>query len=361
MMCEGKKRYPYSGTFELTGRCNLQCKMCLVRVDSDRIRALGTMEKTAREWIDMAEQARDAGTLGLLLTGGEAMLRPDFCEIYEAVAQMGFVLTLYTNATIVTDKILKILERYPPHKIGVTMYGASNDTYGKLCGCEDGYDRFVDGVRRLSSLPSVFEMRTTIVKDNLEDLDAMKQFTKKELGEDKTLQISRFVTKSIRGGVAHAEECRLTPEENVRMIYEGISKLHQQSKRNEAGLPSHPEKLKLHWKKEPCSGNWLFKDCNAGTVQYTITWDGSMYACELMPEGCTKPFVDGFEKAWRTLPDKYPRARINGTCLECQYAPFCEVCPAVRQVETGDFFGTPAYFCGEAECLYKILSDLNVI
>lgn len=358
MMCEGKKRYPYSGTFELTGRCNLRCKMCLVRVDGDRIRELGTMEKTTREWIDMAEQVRDAGTLGLLLTGGEAMLRPDFCEIYEAVAQMGFILTLYTNATIVTDKILKILEQYPPHKIGVTMYGASNDTYGKLCGCEDGYDRFVDGIQRLSSLPSVFEMRTTIVKDNLGDLEAMKQFTKKELGQDMVLQISRFVTKSIRGGVAHAEECRLTPEENIELIYTNLMKLR--SRRQTKNLPV-PKEVIQSKRRTGKTGRYLFENCGAGINQYTITWDGRMYACELLTEGYTEPFKEGFCSAWGKLPEQYPRSREVKACERCKYVEFCELCPAIRRVESGSWFGVPEYFCGEAQCLYQILSELKIV
>ena len=75
------KRYPFNGTFELTGRCNLSCKMCLVRVDHQRMSELNLRERTAEEWIHMAEQARDAGTLGLLLTGGEGMLRSEGCEI----------------------------------------------------------------------------------------------------------------------------------------------------------------------------------------------------------------------------------------------------------------------------------------
>ena len=69
-----KERIPLSGTFELTGRCNLSCKMCLVRVNGSRIRELGCRERTADEWIHMAEQTAEAGTLGLLLTGGEVTL-----------------------------------------------------------------------------------------------------------------------------------------------------------------------------------------------------------------------------------------------------------------------------------------------
>ena len=98
-MNKKSKRYPLNGTFELTGRCNLSCRMCLVRVDQNRIRELGFRERTTEEWIHMAEQAAEAGTLNLLLTGGEVLIRPDFCEIYEAIAKMGFLLTVYTNAT----------------------------------------------------------------------------------------------------------------------------------------------------------------------------------------------------------------------------------------------------------------------
>lgn len=143
-------RSPVNGTFELTGRCNLSCRMCLVRVDQKRIQDLQLRERTAQEWIDMARQAAQAGTLTLLLTGGEVMLRPDFCEIYAAIAKMGFVLTVYTNATLVTDQVMELFRAYPPHKIGVTMYGASNQTYQRLCGCPDGYDRFVTGLDRLA-------------------------------------------------------------------------------------------------------------------------------------------------------------------------------------------------------------------
>ena len=140
--------------------------MCLVRVDNNRIRELECRERTADEWIHMAEQAAKAGTLGLLLTGGEVTLRPDFCEIYEAVAQMGFLLTVYTNATMITDKVMDVFRKYPPHKIGVTMYGASNDTYKRLCGCENGYDRVYDH--------DVIGMISTLI--NMGDYENVKEY-----------------------------------------------------------------------------------------------------------------------------------------------------------------------------------------
>lgn len=63
-------RIPIGGQFELTSRCNLKCKMCYVSCPSNDKNAL-SREHSADEWIKIAKEARDAGMLYLLLTGGE--------------------------------------------------------------------------------------------------------------------------------------------------------------------------------------------------------------------------------------------------------------------------------------------------
>lgn len=51
---------PSSGIFELTPRCNLRCKMCYVRLTPEQMAPIG-QERSADEWIAVAQQARDAG------------------------------------------------------------------------------------------------------------------------------------------------------------------------------------------------------------------------------------------------------------------------------------------------------------
>ena len=104
-------RDPINATLELTLRCNLKCKMCMFR-HSDRENArLAAGELTASQWADMAQQLFDAGTLNILITGGEPMLRQDFCQIYSSIYRLGFLVTLYTNATLVTQEILHTLQK----------------------------------------------------------------------------------------------------------------------------------------------------------------------------------------------------------------------------------------------------------
>ncbi len=45
-------KVPLSGTFELTPRCNMNCRMCYIRMSEAEMRARGR-EYTAEEWIEM--------------------------------------------------------------------------------------------------------------------------------------------------------------------------------------------------------------------------------------------------------------------------------------------------------------------
>lgn len=367
-MTERMTRYPMAGTFELTARCNLHCKMCFVRTDEEAIRRSGKRERTAAEWIDMAEQIARAGTLQLLLTGGEVTLRPDFPEIYEAIARMGFVLTVYTNATMITDRVMDVFRRLPPHRIGVTMYGASNETYEKLCGDPKGYDHFLSGLERLQELPSLLDMRTTIVRDNRQDLEAMAEFTRSRFGPEKTLHLSAHVYPGTRGAVADPRAVRLPAEEMLCIGYPILAALKKDadSGKLDLSIPVLGDVLRkleeeLQRRKPAPDGGYLFQNCGAGLRSYYISWSGDMYACGMLPKGCTHPFEEGFDQAWAELPMQYPPARLNEKCRTCRYLPYCENCPAQRILETGAWDGAPEYACDTAKANRAFMDIMHSI
>ncbi|NLC19389.1 MAG: radical SAM protein, partial [Clostridiales bacterium] len=290
-------RIPLNGTFELTARCNLQCKMCLIRIDNDAKSRMN--EKNAKEWIDMARQVKQAGTLGLLLTGGEPLLRPDFPEIYSEIASMGFVLTVYTNATLITDEIYDMFRELPPHNIGVTVYGASGRTYGLVTGSTDAYERMLEGVDRLRRLPSRLTVRTTIIKDNLEDLDKISSWAK-GLGPEVEFNVSRIVIMPVRGGIADVKAHRLSPTENVAMLKKLyteriIEPLAEFFKENpDIGIGEELADIIKGREEEHNSRELEFEctiyGCEAGINSYTITWDGKLIGCQMLNDCCSYPF-----------------------------------------------------------------------
>lgn len=364
------ERVPLNGTFELTARCNLKCKMCLIRIDQDRMAKLGGRERTTEEWIQIAGEVFEAGTIGLLLTGGEPMLRTDFIQIYKSIAQMGFMITLYTNATLVTSKIMDVLKKYPPHRIGITTYGASPETYKKVTGNSEAYYRMLEGVEQLKKLPSKLTIRTTLIKDNLEDLDKMAEWAM-GLGNDIEFNVSRIVTKPVRGGIADVESCRLTPEENVAML----------KKRNvEYFIRPLNKFIKDGHKTDKDSNilleNSLYKDdfqkednvleeedmkrtlygCEAGMNSYTITWDGKLIGCQMLGDCWTYPYRDGFRKAWDEFPKQVVIPPLADQCKGCEVN--CSACPALRLAETGSLGGLPEYICKDSRLANEMEEEL---
>lgn len=351
-------RFPINGTFELTGRCNLNCRMCYVHVDQRRINELGYRERTAEEWISMARQIFEAGTFKLLLTGGEPMLRSDFCKIYEAIARMGFYITLYTNATLVNSEIMEMLQRYPPHTLGITLYGVSPNTYKKVCGSAEAYERMMSGLEQLLTLPSHIELRATIIKDNLNEADEIEKFIK-SFGERVTFNINQTIFRSGRGSIGDPASCRLSPKQNAEFYcnrYRNMMEDYIQNpeKLTELRLDQEKSEQKKKESEKQIQKNMPY-GCHAGYQDYTITWDGRLLPCSLFGNCYTEPFEEGFMQAWQRLESVMPKPAFPQKCRECKVKQFCGVCIASRYCETGDINGIPEYFCELAEVYNKLL------
>ena len=350
------ERYPVNGTFELTVRCNLRCRMCLFRHDSSEDEAIKARELTAGQWIDLAGQVAECGTVKLLITGGEPMLRPDFCEIWEGIYRQGFLLELYTNGTLVTPKIMETLRRYPPHKIGVTLYGTSEETYEKVCGNGAMFHRALAGFHELVTLPSKLEFRTTIIKDNRRDFEEMHELIRREFGEQYRLIHTRLVTQSVRGACADVKACRLEPEENVALSFARSIQLI----RDYVGEENFDPSLVGYEKKDCCTDNCMSPKaslfgCEAGMSQYTISWDGKLLGCQMLDLFHTNPMESGFAEAWEAYPMTVRLPEPDPDCLSCRNQDLCNCCAASRYAETGSLSGKPAYVCQDVAAMARTL------
>ena len=74
-----KTGVPITGSFELTPLCNLNCKMCYVRMNRTEQEKISRLQ-TAEEWTALAEKLRDAGTLFLLYPFDLALFRAQLVQ-----------------------------------------------------------------------------------------------------------------------------------------------------------------------------------------------------------------------------------------------------------------------------------------
>src|SRR5688500_8089924 len=163
-----RERHPLSCLFEITPRCNLRCKFCYVALDPYEGPYLST-EQTCRV-IDVIERA---GVLWLTLTGGEVFSRRDFSAIYEYALSRGMLVTLYTNATMVTESVAQLLADRPPFSVEVSIYGADAEHYESTTQVPGSFARFERGVARLraAGVPLLLKCPiSTLTADHVGDL-----------------------------------------------------------------------------------------------------------------------------------------------------------------------------------------------
>ena len=114
------KRIPISGSIEVTQRCNNRCIHCYNNLPVGDQKA-GRKELNLDEHRRILDQVAAAGCLWLLLTGGEVFVRNDFLDIYTYAKHKGFLITLFTNGTLITSDIADYIAEIPSFWIQYTM------------------------------------------------------------------------------------------------------------------------------------------------------------------------------------------------------------------------------------------------
>jgi len=326
------RRIPQSGTFELTPLCNFKCSMCYIRLDPEQMSGQGRL-RTAGEWLDLGRQALSAGTLFLLITGGEPLARPDFCRIYDGLSEMGFVLILFTNGYMFNDELIIWLSKCPPTKLRITLYGMTDETYQKVCGIRDGFTVVSRNIKKLLAAGLPLSLAMTVIKDNESDFHAARIWAE-ELGVE--FRYTREIVKPVRGATSRAESVRFQAGNMSEKISRSI----------------HPTKALF-----PMVNNDPLSICGGVDRSFWVTWDGRMSLCTYISSICEHPFEDGLLPAWDRLCDRVRRLKRPVKCIDCVYQKFCVVCPGALEAETGDPEMFDESFCTKAKRRYQIYGE----
>lgn len=322
---------PISGTLELTPYCNLNCPMCYVHLDPIRAAKQGK-HLTGAQWLEIVRQAADMGTFMLTITGGEPFLHPDFWEIYEGVIKMGILPILYTNGCLINEQIVERLKAYPPHRMKISIYGASDETYETMCGVKGGFTKLSRAIDLLKEAGIPFFTTSTVVRQNAHDLYAMYKFAyEKQIPFEHTFA----VTGTQRDALADPHASRLASAD----MQWSLAALEKEMR--------------------PATKN-PFAFCASYGTSFSITWHGRLSYCTF----ATKPYVQladpiDFPSAWREMIRKTKEIRIPPECDTCEWYMFCKRCPGLLCSESGESDKVDPTFCRQAEEMYRIYQKLK--
>lgn len=321
---------PITGTFELTPLCNFRCRMCYMRLDASEVAKYGRL-RTADEWLDIARQAMALGTYHVTLTGGEPLMRQDFAQIYQGLVEMGMVVSVMSNGSLITPDIVDLFSRFRPCQLRFTLYGVSDATYERLCKTPDGFTRTMRGLEALRAAGLPFTLAFTETSLNAGDLNEVLAIADR-LGAN--IAVNADLMPAVRGAQSEATALRL-PEDVRPHISRPID--------NDCPDPLS-EYLRTH--QMPTNlDDGPFATCKAYRTSFFITWNGKMETCTFMSNNAADPFEDGFAHAWETMTTGLSTLRYPEACRACPARTICPTCPGVRAAMTGSPIGIPQELC----------------
>lgn len=337
-----RHRIPLNAKLELLPVCNLDCRMCYIRTDMETVRAQGGL-LPVETWLSLARELRDAGTLFLLLTGGEVFLYPEFETLYTQLIEMGFSITLNTNATLIDEKVMAWLAKRPPQLVSISLYGASDATYEALCGQKNAFTKVDHAINLLLENKIRIELKTMLNPLNISDAQAMVDYAREK---NVFYEAAPYAFPPVRK-CDGSEAYRFGPQEAATQTLEN----HRRMRGMQGYVEAVAGRLRTY-ANTPAAGesNLYGFTCGASNSSCWVTWQGKLTPCGMIMEPHTLPLEQGFAAAWAELKEKCDRILMSPRCVQCDKREICGVCPAANLAETGRFDKASPFHCEMAEC-----------
>ena len=327
-----EKGIPLRGVFELTPRCNFNCKMCYVHLNEKQIQMQGR-ELSNEEWLTIAKQAKRMGLLSVVLTGGEVFVRPHFRELYEALSEMGFLIHIMTNASLINEQVIEWLNERPPYTVRITLYGSNDEIYEKVCGIKKGFTKVNKAIDLMHKHNILVNARSTVIRENYDDLKNMYQYAyEKGLPFKHTFGVVKPV-RGATGDISTRVNMKDAPFELLR---------EQVIKNDQIGKVRY-----IHHDR-------YIEDCGSYRTAFSVTWDGKMNFCPFMQEPSINVIEKGFEQGWKELLEYEESIRKPKECKNCKYEGYCLRCPGILSAESGHPDSISREYCEQSKYLYSI-------
>ena len=295
------------------------------------------------------------GTLWVLITGGEPLLREDFFDIYIMLKKKGLLVSVFTNACLVTQAHIDLFKQYPPRDIEVSVYGASRETYEEVTRKPGSYALFRRGLDLLLNSGVKVRMKAMALRSNINELPEIahfcRQYTCDYFRFDPLLHL-RYDGDQKRNVEIKLE--RLSPEEIVA--------IEQADEERSANLQKNCNEL-IQPENELTACNHLFH-CGAGQGSFSVSYDGYFRLCSTLhhPQSLYDLRKGTLAQAWNefTLQVRDLRSsdqKFLETCRVCPIVNLCLWCPANAYLECGQMDGWSEYFCQVAHAREEAIKN----
>ncbi len=324
--------------WNLIRRCNLTCKHCYATsADKDFPGELNTTEV-----FEVMDNLKFFGAPGLILSGGEPLMRPDIFEISHRAKDMGFYVGLSSNGTLIDENNIENIANVGYNYVGISIDGM-HATHDKFRRKQGSFDEALRGIRLCRDAGIKVGLRFTLTQDNQQDLPALLQLMDEEKIDKFYLSHLNYAGRGNknRGDDLHHKMTRTAMDllfttcwNDVTQVKNGTGKRREfVTGNNDADgvylllwakkhLPDYADKIEIMLKQwgGNASGVNISNIDNIGNVHPdTMWWDYTI--------GNIKERL--FSDIWMDTSDplmaglKLKSRPVEGRCRDCQYRNIC--------------------------------------
>ena len=328
---------PLAVHLDLTYRCNERCVHCYLDHDDHG-------EMTTAEILRVLDEAAEAGTFFLTLSGGEIFMRRDFFEILAHARKRMFAVKLKTNAVMVTRARAQRLARLGVAEVQVSVYSRRAEAHDAITKLPGSLRRTLEGVKRLREHGIRVSLANVLMKGNEDDYQDVRALAL-ELGAGFT--IDPMITPMMDGS---REVLGLNIDSGkLAAVYrdESLTRAEAPLGAGPAGPASRDDAMETI----PCS---------AGHTLAYISPYGEVFPCVQFPYSCGNVRHQRFADIWKHSPQlaevrAIRLADVEG-CSSCVHGSSCTRCPGLAYVE-GNMRGPSVQDCERSYAITGVPSE----
>ena len=337
-------RTPRSVDLDITNQCNLRCRYCY------HFSGAGDVDQDLpkEEWFRFFEELNCCAVMSVTLAGGEPFFRKDLKDLIESIVANRMRFNILSNGTLITDDMADFLfSTGRCDGVQVSIDGSKPEPHDAFRG-NGNFNRAMEGIRCLKKHLVPVQVRVTIHRQNVSDLEAIAELLLEEIG------LPGFSTNA----ASYMGLCRQNVEqvglsvEDRTLAMETLLKLNQKYDDRisaqagplaEAFMWTQMEQARKNGNDSIPMGGSLTA-CGCVMDKIAVRADGTIVPCTMLSHmELGRINRDDLKEIWQNHPEmKKMRERQNISlndfefCNECPYIDYCTGnCPGLAYTITG--------------------------
>lgn len=282
----------FNALVELLYDCNLTCQHCYV--DNCPKNTL-----SYEEVIHLLDELVQMGTPKVTFSGGEIFLRKDLLPILKAAVEKGFLVSMISNGTLLTDEMIAELSGIPMEAIKISLYGTTEDSHESVTGVKHSFKQSLLAIKKMVHRGMKVVINCILMQDNFEQAESIRALAE-NLGCHYMLDF-RILPK--RSGSEEPQQLSISQSQLATLFRRNLV--------------------------APIT----YVDCSAGFNKAVITPVGDVMPCEsLMYYRMGNIRETSLQNIWSGDKASVFRRHVKSfnpkECYSCDYRDHCPKCPA---------------------------------